>query len=493
MTESSFSPTFVNLEPQTSNVERLSIAIIGGGIGGLSTAWHLRRRALAMGQAVDIQIFEAGKNWGGVTQSSHEDGYILEHGPDSLIRTKPAAMELIRQLDLVDQVQETRPEARHSFIARGKRLVAVPEGLYLLAPGRLWPFILSPLMSWRGKIRMACDIFLPRRRMNLPEESLAAFVRRRLGHEALERLAQPMVGGIYTADPEHLSLTATMPQFLEMERTHRSIILALRARSSQTAQASGPRYGLFLSLRGGLQTLVDRLVERLSWPDAAATITLTTQQQIDDVKRDGSTFIVRRDGHDIARADRVVIATPAHVAHTILHSLDDILATRLAMIPYAGVITVNLAFDASQCTRLPQAAGFVVPAVEKRTIIACTIASNKYADRCPAGRIVLRAFVGGALHGHALHMDDATLTAAVMADLRDLLDIIGEPLFVRIHRWPKAMAQYVLGHQETLHIIREREKQNEGLALVGNAYEGVGIPDIIAQADQAAERLLAKK
>jgi oxygen-dependent protoporphyrinogen oxidase len=476
-----------------SSVPRLSIAIIGGGTGGLSSAWHLRRRALAAGRAVDIRVFEAGSCWGGVTQSSAEDGFVLEHGPDSIIRIKPAALELIRQLDLTDQVQDTRPEARHSLIARGRRLVPVPEGLYLLAPGRMIPFALSPLISWPGKLRMGLDLILPRRDPGLGEESLAAFVRRRLGREALERLAQPMVGGIYTADPEQLSVAATMPQFLEMERSHRSLILALRARSKQqqsAATASGPRYGLFMSLRGGLHTLADRLVERLLRPEPQATVTLATGQRIDHVVRDQGRYVLLRDGAEVARVDRVVVATPAHVAHTLLRTVDLILASRLATIPYAGVATVNLAFDAAQIPRLPQAAGFVVPAIERRTIIACTLASLKYADRAPAGRVLLRAFVGGALHEQALELNDGALIGGVMADLRDYLGVVGEPLFTRIHRWPKSMAQYVIGHNDMLRVLRQREEKLGGLALVGNGYEGVGIPDIIAQADRAAERLL---
>jgi oxygen-dependent protoporphyrinogen oxidase len=478
----------------TSNVERLSVAIIGGGIGGLASAWHVRERAKRMNRPVSIAMFESGNRWGGVIRSSEEDGFVLEHGPDSLIRIKPAGLELIRQVGLADQVQDTRPEARHSLIARGRRLIPVPEGLYLLAPGRMLPFALSPLISWPGKIRMGLDLLLPRRREGQAEESLAAFVRRRLGREALERIAQPMVGGIYTADPEQLSLAATMPQFLEMERTHRSLILALRARSkaqAASAAASGPRYGLFMSLRGGLQSLTDRLVERLGQSDALTSVAMNLNQRIDHVVRDGEQFVLMRDGAEVARADRVVVATPAHVAHNLLRTVDLILASRLATIPYAGVATVNLAFGAEQVPHLPQAAGFVVPAVERRTIIACTIASLKYAGRNPPGGVLLRAFVGGALHEQALELSDATLTAAVLADLRELVGTIGEPRFVRIHRWPKSMAQYVVGHLDMLRVLRQREGKIPGLALVGNGYEGVGVPDIVAQADRAADRLLS--
>lgn len=492
MTNTASSSTSVT--PGEQNVEPVSVAIIGGGIGGLSAAWHLRERAKRQGRELSITLFEASNHWGGVIGSSESGGYVMEHGPDSLLRIKPAGLELIRQLGLAEQIQDTQPEARHSFIARGKRLIPVPEGLYLLAPGRFLPFALSPLISWPGKLRMGLDLLLPRRGANLPEESLAAFVRRRLGREALERIAQPMIGGIYTADPEQLSLIATMPQFLEMERTHRSLILALRSRSqaqAASATASGPRYSLFMTLRGGLQTLPDRLVERLSQPDPRPA-QFRLGQRIDHVVNAEGRYILIRDGVEVARAQQVVIATPAHVAHGLLRTLDLVLASRLATVPYAGVGTVNLAFNAGQIPKLPQGAGFVVPAVERRTIIACTLASQKYAGRNPPGGVLVRAFIGGALHEQTLHLSDAALTAAVLADLRDLLGVIGEPQLTRIDRWPKSMAQYVIGHQDMLRALRQREAKLPGLALVGNGYEGVGVPDIIAQADRAAERLLGE-
>ena len=245
-----------------------SIAIVGGGIGGLATAFRLREHAKQTNTAVSVTVYEAGARLGGVIATSHEQGFTLEHGPDSIVRSKPAGIQLIHDLGLDEALQPTQEFARSSLIAKGRRLLPIPEGLYLLAPAKLWPFALSPIISWPGKLRMALDLILPRRRAGLPEESLAEFVRRRLGREALERIAQPLVSGIYTADPEQLSLRATMPQFLEMERDHRSLILGMRkrAKDQSVATARGPRYGLFASLIGGLQTLVDRLVERLRGP-----------------------------------------------------------------------------------------------------------------------------------------------------------------------------------------------------------------------------------
>ena len=467
------------------------IVVIGGGIGGLCTAYRLRTHAARRGEEVSIQLLEAGARWGGVIQSSTEQGFLLEHGPDSILVSKPAGIRLIADLGLEGRRQATREQARSSLIARGRRLLPVPEGLYLMAPGRLLPFLASPLMSWPGKLRMALDLVLPRRAADAPEESLADFVRRRLGREALERIAQPLISGIYTADPEELSLAATMPLFLSMEQEHRSLILAMRARAREAgmAQASGPRYSLFTSLSGGLQVLVDALVAALSAPgDARQQVRLRLGTNATAVVHDNGRYVVALE-EEYLDADQVVIAAPAHAAGRLLRIFDQVLAFLLATIPYAGVATVNLAFARSQLPHLPEAAGFVVPAVEGRALIACTFASAKYDERAPAECVLLRAFLGGALHAHAHALGDAELVAAALFDLRALTGVTGEPLFARIHRWPKAMAQYVLGHAERVQSIRLRERAHPGLALVGNGYEGVGIPDIIAQADAAADRL----
>ena len=299
------------------------MVIIGGGIGGLSAAYRWRERH----PDAKITVIEAQDQWGGVTQSADLDACRVELGPDSIIRTKPAALRLIDDLGLSDQVYGTQPTARQSYIAKGRRLIPVPPGLYLLAPGRWWPFITSPLVSWAGKLRMGLDLFLPRRKTEnnppssesapersqesgQPEESLATFVRRRLGKEALDRIAQPMVSGIYTADPEQLSLQATMPQFIEMEREHRSLLLAMRRRAKQQAQAmkpqsgggsdgnngsnsageqaSGPRYGLFASLKGGLGGMTDALVAQLSEQDLRLS---THVQAIRVITTNGELFV----------------------------------------------------------------------------------------------------------------------------------------------------------------------------------------------------------
>jgi oxygen-dependent protoporphyrinogen oxidase len=463
------------------------IAIIGGGIGGLATAFRVHEQMAAAGKPAKITIYDASKRFGGVIESSQRDGFTLEHGPDSIIRTKPAGLQLIKDLGLEDQLQPTQEYARSSLIARGRKLIPVPDGLYLLAPAKFWPFIMSPIISPFGKLRMALDFILPRRSWEADEESLADFVRRRLGREALERIAQPMISGIYTADPEQLSLRATMPQFIEMEKNHRSLILAMRhrAREQAVASARGPRYGLFTTLVGGLGTLTDRLIERLR-AAGCEMLPNTSVEKIVKAETGGYNLTLT---DEYRHFDKVVVALPAHAAAQIVKTLDQVLSYKLATIPYAGVATVNVALRAQQIPKLPMAAGFVVPAVEGRTLIACTFGHHKYAGRAPEGHALLRGFVGGALHEAVLERSDQDIVDGVLRDLRDLLGLQGDPLFTTVHRWPKAMAQYVLGHVDGVEVIRGRERNFPGFALVSNGFEGVGIPDLAAQAEAAADRL----
>ena len=241
--------------------------VIGGGLTGLTAAYRLQREAARRNIPLDVTLLEATRRVGGVIQTEHRDGFLIEHGPDAFISTKPAAKALCEELGIADQFIGTNPKVRRSFVTRNGILYPVPEGFYMMAPGSLKPFLKTPLFSWHGKLRMALDLFIPRRERDI-DEAVAHFVRRRLGNEAFTRIAQPMIGGIYTSDAENLSLKATFPRFLEMEKTHGSIIKALRAQKKQAAEASrdtsGPRYSLFLSFRFGMQTLIDALTEALS-------------------------------------------------------------------------------------------------------------------------------------------------------------------------------------------------------------------------------------
>lgn len=466
--------------------DRQQVVIVGAGIGGLTCAWRLQQ---ALGPEATITLLEAADQPGGVTRSQYNAQHqtLMELGPDSMLSIKPAGLQLVRDLGLQDQLIGTRPSARRSLIARGRRLIPVPEGVYLMAPGRMLPFALSPLLSWPGKLRMGLDLLLPRRDPQAPEESLADFVRRRLGREALQRLAQPLIGGIYTANPERLSLVATMPQFMEMEASHRSLILAMRQRSRQQASAaaaSGPRYGLFVTLRDGLGLLTSTLSERLG-------STLRCRTPVQRITRDDTGGWQVHTAHDqVMHAQHVVLALPAHAAAAMLPA-EDILTRLLAGIRYADIATVNCLFDAAAIPKHPEAAGFVVPAVDHQAMIACSFVHHKYDHRVPPGKCLLRAFCGGAMHPEDLSCSDAQLQARVLGEINWRFGLRKAPELVQVTRWPQAMAQYEVGHLRRRELVEQALRHRPGLHLVGNGLHGVGVPDVIAQADRCVASILS--
>ncbi len=490
------------------------VVIIGSGITGLAAAHRLLERTHDSGEQVDLKILEAGTRVGGIVQTHERDGFLLESGPDSFISEKPAALELARRLGLESRLIETYEHYRRSFIVRRGRLLPVPEGFHLLAPSRFWPFVKSDIFSWSGKARMALDLLLPRRELNgsSSDESLAQFVRRRLGTEALERMAQPMVGGIYTADPEQLSLRATMPRFLEMERNHRSLIRALRKqvhsaairrgstdRSSRTVKegsdsyTSGARYTLFLSFDRGMQVLTDKLEQRISSFTSQTSIRVNTAVESITLEPEAlggdssPKWKLETSGNKTFVADAVCLALPAYVSSRLLSKLDPQLAAELAGISYASSATINLAYKREDIPHPLDGFGFVVPFIEKRSLIACTFSSVKFAGRAPQGQALLRAFVGGALQPELFELSEAELLSRVREDLRELLGIERAPLFAEISRWERSMPQYHVGHLDRVKRIEKRVAALTGLVLAGNAYSGLGIPDCIRSGEAAAD------
>jgi oxygen-dependent protoporphyrinogen oxidase len=468
------------------------VVIIGGGITGLAAAHRLVERSKDSGQRLDLTLLEANDQPGGVIQTEHRDGFLLERGPDSFISEKPEAVALAKSIGLESHLIETNSQYRRSFIVRKGRLRPVPQGFQLLAPARLWPFITTDIFSWAGKARMAMDLLLPKGNINgNADETLASFVRRRLGREALTRMAQPMVGGIYTADPEKLSLRATMPRFLEMERDSRSVILAMwksarRLAREETRGTSGARYGLFLSFDRGMQVLVDQLAAKLPQGSlklrSRATRLLFDESQV--------RWTVELESGDFINADIVCLALPAYRTGALLRSADPTLASELEGIPYESTATLNLAYRRAEIPHRLDGFGFVVPFIEKRSLIACTFSSVKFPGRAPEGNVLLRAFVGGALQAEMFALDEEEMALRVRSDLRDLLGIEAAPLFIEVAKWVKSMPQYHVGHLARVKRIQERVMPLKNLVLAGNAYVGPGIPDCIRSGTIAAEKIL---
>jgi oxygen-dependent protoporphyrinogen oxidase len=467
------------------------VVVIGGGLSGLAAAHRIHERSRTLRRAVDLTVLEAKERLGGVIATDRCDGFTLESGPDSFITNKPWGLALCRRLGLDDQLIETDPSHRRSFVVRKSRLLPVPEGFVLMAPHRLAPILTTPILSWRGKLRMLMDLFIPRRD-DEAEESLAGFVRRRLGREALDRLVQPLVAGIYTADPNDLSLKATLPQFLAMERDHGSLIRAgwrqARARGPRTAavQASGARYGMFIALEKGMGTLPTALAEAL--PPG----TIRLQTAVRRIVRNEPICpwsVELRDGPPL-EADAVILATEAHAAARLIDAQDPALALQLRGIPYASSVIVNVAYRRDQIQHPLDGFGAVVPAIEGRPILAVSFLSVKFPNRAPAGTVLIRVFIGGATHPEHLDLDDAAIAALVRRELGDLIGAAGDPLFLRIGRHPRSMPQYILGHLDRVAAIRLKLARHPRLYLAGVAYDGVGIPDCIHAAELTADSLL---
>ncbi|MGH8545737.1 MAG: protoporphyrinogen oxidase [Gammaproteobacteria bacterium] len=464
------------------------IVVVGGGIAGLAAAHRLIRIKTEKALDLEVILLEASPRIGGSIATERIGDFLIEAGPDSFITEKPWALQLCERLDLTPRLISTNSAYQKIYIVHNGKLEALPEGFLLLAPTRLWPFIQAPLFSWRGKLRMVAELFFPR--ANDGDESLASFVRRRFGKEALDRVAQPLIGGIYASDPEKLSLAATMPRFKEMEKNSRSIIRAMwleqrrRARARQTG--SGARWSLFVTPVGGMQEFVDAIASRLP----ATTVHLNTRAM--DLKQDPASGIwaIRTDSNRNIEAAAVILASPAFRCAEILRAVEPGLADELEKIPYASTATVSLAYREKDFPRPLDSFGFVVPAVEKRKIMACTFSSMKYRGRAPKDHVLLRAFVGGSLQPHLFQDDDASMETNVREELSALLGLKARPLFSRVYRHPRSMPQYHLGHGERVRQIEDRVGQLAGLAIAGSAYHGVGISDCVRSGEEAADKLL---
>ena len=467
------------------------VVIIGGGISGLAAAHRLRE----LDPSIRVRLLESSDRIGGVIRSEHDHGCCIEHGPDSLVTTVPWGLDLCRRIGLEESLVPANSQHHGVYVVCRGRLRRMPDGLVLMAPKRLWPVIASPILSLRGKLRLACECIVPRR-TQITDESLKQFVMRRLGTEAFERLVQPLVSGIYMGSPDCLSAAATFPQFVEMETKFGSLMRGMWAQQARL-KAQGPSArqkptitpaAMFVAPREGMEQLPKAIAAQLP-PDV---IQLHCRVQELSRQRDGQWHVKSAQGHEQPANetyDAVIIATSAHAAARLLFDSAPSLAGELAAIEHGSCVVVNVSFVRNQIKQPLDAHGFVVPLVEGRAVSACTFSSVKYPHRAPRETCLMRAFLGGAASPEALHWPDSQIKHVVLDELDGLLGISGEPLLFKVTRSRRVMPQYELGHLERLERIERIIQCLPGLKLAGNAYHGVGIAHCIHSGELAAEQV----
>ena len=468
-----------------------TVAVIGGGIAGLSAAYHLQVNREGQGKDVSYLLVEGRKRLGGNILTEKVDECIIEGGPDCFISEKPAAIELCHKLGIQDDLMKTNERCHGTFILWKDRLHKLPDGFMLLAPTNIPSFLKDSLISPLGKLRMALDLIIPAKKSN-EEESLAQFVRRRLGKEVLDKIAEPLVAGVHASDPAKMSLKSTFPRFIDLENHYRSVIRGMMKRRKKYLkykETAGytPRYTIFMTLKQGMSELTNCLASTLD-PES-----IFTGNKVVSIKKIGtdtdatsSGYAIRLSNGETLQAQAVILATPSFVAAELLKGQDQSLSRNLASIPYVSTATVSLAYRSEDIVMPRNGFGFVIPRLEQRKIMASTWSSNKFHNRAPNNKFLVRCFVGGAGNEHLSRFDEADIIAIVRNELRDIMGIKAEPIFTRVYKWEKCMPQYTIGHSERLKRINARLVSYPGLFLAGSAYRGIGISDCIKGGARAA-------
>ncbi|MGA8432731.1 MAG: protoporphyrinogen oxidase [Candidatus Sulfotelmatobacter sp.] len=459
----------------------MRVAIVGGGISGLSAAFALEQRRTA-GQNVDFVLFESSARLGGVLRSERVDGCVVEAGPDSFLTEKPWAADLCRALGIGDQLIGSNDVGRKTYILRAGRLVEIPEGLMFMVPTKVLPIAFSPLFSWRTKLRMAREFFRPPKAAT-SDESVASLVARHYGEEMVDCLADPLLSGIYGGSAADLSVRGVLPRFAEMERSHGSLSRAmLKARKSKpTSDGQRP---LFTSLKNGMEHLPQAIVARL--PSSS----LRTSTAVQAIHLDSGGWAVSSETKK-EKFDAVILAVPTHTAAALVHDCAPRLSDELSAIRYTSSIVVVLGYDANVRRTLPPGFGFLVPRSEGRRMLAATFVHNKFPHRAPDDRALLRCFFAGVNADATGQKSDTEIISVVREELRQILGLRSAPLFTRVYRWKSAMAQYSVGHLDRLDRIEQLCRQLPGLALAGNGYRGIGIPDCVRSGTDAVNRILS--
>jgi oxygen-dependent protoporphyrinogen oxidase len=462
------------------------IAIIGGGISGLSAAYTIEEKRQS-GTSVEYVLFESSPRLGGVLVTDRVDGCLVEAGPDSFLTEKPWAADLCREIGLGDQLIGSNDSERKTYIVARGKLVVMPDGLMFMVPTKITPTVFSPLFSWRTKIRMAAEWFHPPHKAS-EDETVAEMVERHYGSEMVDLLADPLLSGVYGGEASQLSVRAVLPRFADMESKHGSLGRAmLAARKKMGAAANVPARPLFTSLKEGMQQMVDALVARL---DANSLKTSALVQSV--IRQDNGWTVCA--GYQSDQFDAVIIATPAHAAADVLESTNENLARELSEIKYSSSVTATLGYDEKVRRSLPPGFGFLVPRSAGHRMLAATFVHNKFPHRAPENRAIVRCFLGGARDEQILQTSEEEILEIVRGELRQIIGIAlnAEPLFARVYKWKSAMAQYSVGHLERLQRIESFRQKLPGLALAGNGYNGIGVPDCVRSGAEAAGKILAE-
>ncbi|MGO8787694.1 MAG: protoporphyrinogen oxidase [Terriglobia bacterium] len=485
------------------------VVVIGGGVSGLAAAYTLARARRA-GAPIEEMLIEASPRLGGVIQTETVDGFVIEAGPDSFLAEKPQAAAMARELGLGDELIGSNDRARRTYILHRGRLQPLPDGLMFLVPTRLWPMVTTRLLPLSAKLAAGLEMFSVAPKNDHGDESVASFVKRHFGEAMLENIADPLLAGVYGGDSAALSVRSVLPRFWEMERQHGSLtrgtLKAMRQRraaspmnnasganSAGTGNAPPHRLPLFMTLKGGLQ----QLTERLAAPIEGHRVFVRRRVQGLEFAPGGPggvtdscsrRFQIACDGGKVYQADALVLALPAHCCSGMLSGLDHRLSELFDGIPYSSSMTVSLGFE--NRAALPAGFGFLVPRQERRRLLACTFVHAKFHHRAPDGKAMLRCFLGGARDPDVLGLGDEEVVELLRQELREIMNFTAEPLFSRVHRWPASMAQYAVGHGGRVRAIEERLRDLPGLYLAGNAYSGIGISDCIRTGKSAAEKAL---
>lgn len=463
----------------------IRIAIVGGGISGLAAAYELEQQR-RQGTEVEYVLYESSSRLGGVLRTEHVNGCVVEAGPDSFVTEKPWASDLCRDLGIGDQLIGSNDAERKTYILTRGRLVEMPDGLMFLVPTKILPTGMSSLFSWKTKLRMAKELLHPPRAVD-QDESVAAFVERHYGSEMVDRLADPLLSGVYGGEAANLSVRAVLNRFVEMERTHGSLGRAmLAARKRMSHGKSGKQApALFTSLKNGMQSMAETVVAHLP---AGSFVADAPVQAIQPQPEAGGWTISA--GWKSDQVDGVIVAVPGQAAANVLRMASPELSAELSKIEYSSSITVGLGYDQEVRKSLPPGFGFLVPRSEGKRLLAATFVHNKFPNRCPEDRALLRCFFAGRNAEAVWPYPEDQIVGIVRNELQQILGLRAEPLFARVYKWKSAMAQYGVGHMERLQRIEGLCRQLPGLALAGNAYRGIGVPDCVRSGREAAMALL---